>query len=83
MKYIYRIAVLDTNLDTNRKNVYICRWRCGLKRIVERALKGIRARWQNGNAAACKAVYVGSIPILASILSPGGGIGRRYGLKIR
>ena len=45
------------------------------------------ARWQNGYAAACKAVYAGSIPTLASIiymrLSPGGGIGRRNGLKIR
>src|SRR5688572_33190272 len=26
------------------------------------------ARWQNGYAAACKAVYAGSIPTLASIL---------------
>ena len=43
----------------------------------------IKARWQSGYAAACKAVDVGSIPILASGLSPGGGIGRRYGLKIR
>ena len=48
------------------------------------------ARWQSGYAAACKAVDAGSIPTLASILfrilsasSPGGGIGRRYGLKIR
>ncbi len=24
------------------------------------------ARWQNGHAAACKAVYAGSIPTLAS-----------------
>ena len=43
----------------------------------------MKARWQSGYAAACKAVDVGSIPILASGLSPGGGIGRRYGLKIR
>ena len=28
-----------------------------------------RARWQSGYAAACKAVYAGSIPTLASILS--------------
>ena len=44
------------------------------------------ARWQNGYAAACKAVYAGSIPTLASnthVPSPGGGIGRRNGLKIR
>ena len=42
------------------------------------------ARWQSGYAAACKAANVGSIPILASrIFGPGGGIGRRYGLKIR
>jgi hypothetical protein len=26
------------------------------------------ARWQNGYAAACKAVYAGSIPTLASTL---------------
>ena len=38
------------------------------------------AEWQNGHAVACKAIYVGSIP--ASALSPGGGIGRRKGLKI-
>jgi hypothetical protein len=28
------------------------------------------ARWQNGYAAACKAVYAGSIPTLASISTP-------------
>ena len=27
------------------------------------------ARWQSGYAAACKAVYAGSIPTLASILT--------------
>ena len=26
-----------------------------------------RARWQSGDAAACKAAYTGSIPVLASI----------------
>jgi hypothetical protein len=43
------------------------------------------ARWQSGYAAACKAVDAGSIPTLASIFlpCPGGGIGRRSGLKIR
>ena len=45
------------------------------------------ARWQSGYAAACKAVDAGSIPTLASISflasRPGGGTGRRYGLKIR
>ena len=44
------------------------------------------ARWQSGYAAVCKTVDAGSIPTLASnylIVSPGGGIGRRYGLKIR
>src|SRR6185312_1872642 len=56
------------------------------------------ARWQSGHAAACKAVYAGSIPTLASIRllllalesssepltsqRPGGEIGRRKGLKI-
>ena len=41
------------------------------------------AEWQSGYAAACKAVYVGSIPASASMFeSPGGGIGRRKGLKI-
>lgn len=43
------------------------------------------ARWQSGYAAACKAADLGSIPGLASTLyeRPGGGIGRRCGLKIR
>jgi hypothetical protein len=27
------------------------------------------ARWQSGHAAACKAVYAGSIPTLASTMS--------------
>ena len=49
------------------------------------------AGWQSGYAAACKAVYAGSIPTPASeirreVLSIhpclGGGIGRRKGLKI-
>ena len=44
------------------------------------------AGWQSGYAAACKAVYAGSIPASASIfknvLCPGGGIGRHKGLKI-
>ena len=49
------------------------------------------AGWQSGHAAACKAVYSGSIPDSASILlmrivknknCPGGGIGRHKGLKI-
>ena len=45
------------------------------------------AEWQSGYAAACKAVYLGSIPGSASICDitvprPGGGIGRRKGLKI-
>lgn len=30
-----------------------------------------KARWQSGDAAACKAVYTGSIPVLASIYRPG------------
>lgn len=43
------------------------------------------AGWQNGHAAACKAVDAGSIPTPASNYSyhcPGGEIGRRKGLKI-
>ena len=50
------------------------------------------AGWQSGYAAACKAVYAGSIPASASIKKrgiiqkvykcPGGGIGRHKGLKI-
>ena len=43
------------------------------------------AEWQSGYAAACKAVYAGSIPTSASITSnscPDGEIGRRKGLKI-
>jgi hypothetical protein len=45
----------------------------------------IEARWQSGYAADCNSVYAGSIPTLASIYlsRPGGGIGRRNGLKIR
>ena len=40
------------------------------------------AGWQSGHAAACKAVYAGSIPTPASIFCPGGEIGRHKGLKI-
>ena len=47
------------------------------------------ARWQSGYAAACKAVYLGSIPGRASRISgssqvfrPDGEIGRHKGLKI-
>ena len=57
---------------------------------VERCLppfqRTAEARWQSGYAADCNSVYAGSIPTLASIFSrpcPGGGIGRRCGLKIR
>ncbi len=56
---------------------------------MERHLPPLRmtaeARWQSGYAADCNSVYAGSIPTLASIFSscPGGGIGRRNGLKIR
>ena len=45
----------------------------------------LSASWQNGHAAACKAVYAGSIPALAFVKidnRPGGEIGRRKGLKI-
>ena len=46
----------------------------------------LMAGWQSGYAAACKAVYAGSIPAPASILDifhcPGGEIGRHKGLKI-
>ena|GEM_PF-1320943 len=45
------------------------------------------AEWQSGYAAVCKTVYLGSIPgsaskLLYQVSSPGGGIGRRKGLKI-
>jgi hypothetical protein len=47
------------------------------------------AEWQSGYAAVCKTVYLGSIPGSASKffiqyirVCPGGGIGRRKGLKI-
>ena len=46
------------------------------------------AEWQSGYAEACKALDVGSIPASASIMlediypCPGGGTGRRKGLKI-
>lgn len=43
----------------------------------------VLAGWQSGYAAACKAVYAGSIPTSAFFyICPGGGIGRRKGLKI-
>jgi hypothetical protein len=32
-----------------------------------RRVRNLKARWQSGYAAACKAVYLGSIPGLASI----------------
>jgi hypothetical protein len=35
----------------------------------------LKARWQSGHAAACKAVYAGSIPTLASNNSQGGAPG--------
>ena len=56
----------------------------GLSRVL-------RAGWQSGYAAACKAVDAGSIPTPASKrwtvfcvskVRPGGEIGRRTGLKI-
>ena len=57
--------------------------------FFEQKLLGSVATWQSGDAAACKAVYSGSIPLVASTLNkinphpcPGGGIGRRKGLKI-
>lgn len=41
------------------------------------------AGWQSGYAAACKVVDAGSIPTPAfTLFCPGGGIGRRKGLKI-
>ena len=48
----------------------------------------ILAEWQSGYAAVCKTVDLGSIPGSASksnsqfCVCPGGGIGRRKGLKI-
>ena len=40
------------------------------------------AGWQSGYAADCKSVYTSSILVSASILCPGGGIGRHKGFKI-
>ena len=40
-----------------------------LSGLLVLAVSQVRARWQNGHAAACKAVYAGSIPTLASISS--------------
>jgi hypothetical protein len=55
-------------------------------KISQKIYSRIMAGWQSGYAAACKAVYAGSIPASASIfknvLCPGGGIGRHKGLKI-
>ncbi len=43
----------------------------------------VKAVWQSGHAAACKAAYAGPIPASASnILCPGGETGRRKGFKI-
>ena len=33
---------------------------------IEACESSLKARWQNGHAAACKAAYAGSIPTLAS-----------------
>ena len=49
--------------------------------LVSRYFKGV-AEWQSGYASACKAADTGSIPVSAFYVSPGGGIGRRKGLKI-
>ena len=40
------------------------------------------AGWQTGYAADCKSVDLGSTPGPASMLCPGGGIGRHKGFKI-
>lgn len=48
---------------------------------IGRPVKYFLAEWQSGYAAACKAVDAGSIPTSASCC-PGGGTGRRKGLKI-
>ena len=53
-----------------------------IARLQSQSLSAFAARWQSGYAAACKAAYAGSIPTLASIHCPGGGIGRRSRLKI-
>ncbi len=70
----------DIVLFSDQVQIDSARQGCILRRVQP------EARWQSGYAAACKAVYAGSIPTLASIFSttsPGGGIGRRCGLKIR
>ncbi len=41
-----------------------------------------KARWQNGYAADCKSVDLGSTPGRASTQCPGGEIGRHKGFKI-
>ena len=58
---------------------------CSTERHLPLLRLTAEARWQSGYAADCNSVYAGSIPTLASIFSrcPGGGIGRRNGLKIR
>jgi hypothetical protein len=40
--------------------------RSKLSIALRRFIKQISAEWQNGHAAACKAVYAGSIPTSAS-----------------
>ena len=74
-------------IDSDPQDGILRRLFCGLAVLLSIALPNEPlARWQSGYAAACKAVDAGSIPTLASIfpsVCPGGGIGRRCGLKIR
>ena len=65
-----KVGVASSNLVSRSKNWH----RTGLLALVRLRLQGNvpislqKAGWQSGHAAACKAVYVGSIPALASIL---------------
>jgi hypothetical protein len=45
-------------------------WACGTVGATLRY--GLAATWRSGYAAACKAVHTGSIPVVASRLSPHG-----------
>jgi hypothetical protein len=71
--------VSRSKFRTNPDAVGVCRFRCGSpwlsagKISVLRRLTHDAAGWQSGYAAACKAVYPGSIPGSASILD---GVGR-------
>ena len=54
------------------QKIFITGWFGGAEALtqrVSRAMSHAVARWQSGYAAVCKTVYIGSIPVRASIAS--------------